>query len=336
MLKVRRPKLTWADLEMSKLELTKLITHYAQSNKADNKSAKTITWYSEMLGDYVKFIQSTGRGSTLTELNADMVREFILHEQSRNLSPFTVQGKVRALKAFSSWLWNEGYTPDNMLARIKVPKAPYRIVQTLKDWEIDALLKVQNPLTALGSRNIAIFITYLDTGLRLSELCDSHFDDVHIEEGYLKVMGKGSKERIVPIGASTQKVLWRYVIHFRPEPLGELNNYLFLTSDGKRLQPNAVKLLLRRWGRNAGVPRLHAHLLRHTCATNFLLHRCGDVYRLKQILGHNTLQMVDKYVHYASAEEAIRHHPSSPVDLMSIKGLRSYNLDRMLKKNSRR
>jgi len=336
MLKVRRHNLTWADLEMAQLDLTKLITHYAQSNKADNKSAKTVTWYSEMLGDYVKFIRSTRRESILAELNAETVREFILHEQSRNLSPFTIQGKVRALKAFSSWLWNEGYTSDNVLTRIKLPKAPHRIIEPLKNSEIDALLKVQNPLTALGSRNIAILMTFLDTASRLSELCNLRFDDVHIEEGYLKVMGKGNKERIVPIGASTQKVLWRYVIHFRPEPLGELDNYLFLTADGKHLQPNAVKLLLRRWGRNAGVPRLHAHLLRHTCATNFLLHRCGDIYRLKQILGHNTLQMVDKYVHYASAEDAIRHHPSSPVDRMSIKGLRSYNLDHMLKKNSRR
>jgi site-specific recombinase XerD len=134
---------------------------------------------------------------------------------------------VRALKAFSSWLCNEGYTPDNVLARIKVPRAPHKIIEPLKSPEIDALLKVQNPLTALGSRNIAILMTFLDTGLRLSEQCDLHFYDVHIEEGYLKVTGKGNKERIVPIGASTQKVLWRYVIHFRPEPLGELNNELF-------------------------------------------------------------------------------------------------------------
>jgi site-specific recombinase XerD len=331
MMKVRRSNLTWVDLEMSQLDLTKLISHYAQSNKADNKSAKTVTWYSEMLECYVKFIRATNREPILTELNVETVREFILHEQSRSLSPFTVQGKVRALRAFSSWLWNEGYTPDNMLARIKVPKAPQVIIEPLKGWEIDALLKTQNPLTALGSRNIALLMTYLDTGPRLSEVCNAYFDDLHLEEGYLKVLGKGNKERIVPIGASTQKVLWRYVIHFRPEPLGELNNYLFLTSDGKRLQPNAVKLLFRRWGRNAGVPRLHAHLLRHTYATNFLLHRCGDVYRLKQILGHNTLQMVDRYVHYASAEDAIRRHASSPVDQMGIKGLRSYNLDRKLK-----
>ena len=334
MIKERRPKLTWADLEMSKLELTKLITHYAQSNRADNKSAKTITWYSEMLEGYVKFLRSINREPILAELNVETVRQFILHEQSRSLSPFTVQGKVRALRAFSSWLWNEGYTPDNMLNRIKLPKAPQRIIEPLKGWEIDALLKTQNPLTALGSRNIALLMTFLDTASRLSEICNVHFYDVHLEEGYLKVTGKGNRERLIPIGASTQKVLWRYVIHFRPEPMGEQNDYLFLTLEGKRLQPNAVRLLLRRWGRNAGVPRLHAHLLRHTCATNFLLHHCGDVYRLKQILGHSTLQMVDKYVHYASVEDTIKHRPSSPVDRMSIKGIRSYNLDRMLK-NSR-
>ena len=83
---------------MAKLDLTKLITHYAHFNKADNKSAKTVTWYSEMLEDYVKLIQSTRRESILVELNAETVREVILHEQSRNLSPFTIQGKVRALK----------------------------------------------------------------------------------------------------------------------------------------------------------------------------------------------------------------------------------------------
>jgi site-specific recombinase XerD len=333
MLRVKRFNLKWSDIDMAQLDLTKLIIHYAQSNKADNKSAKTVSWYSEMLGDYVKFLHTTNRESTLAELNAETVREFILHEQSRNLSPFTIQGKVRALKAFSSWLCNEGYTPDNVLARIKLPRVPQKIIEPLKNSEIDALLSIQNPLTALGSRNTAILMTYLDTASRLSEICNVLYSDAHIEEGYLKITGKGNKERIVPIGSLTQKVLWRYVIHFRSEPLGESNNYLFLTSDGKRLQPNAVKLLLRRWGKNAGVTRLHAHLLRHTSATNFLLHRCGDIYRLKQILGHNTLQMVDRYVHYASAEDAIRHQQSSPVDQMGIKGLRSYNLDRALKNN---
>ena len=131
-----------------------------------------------------------------------------------------------------------------------------------------------------------------------------HYEDAHIEEGFLKVMGKGSKERLVPIGALEQKVLFRYVFHFRPQPLNEMEDYLFLTLDGRRLQSNAIKLILRRWGIKAGVPRLHAHLWRHTYATNFLTYRCGDIYALKQILGHRSLEMVDRYVHLASAPVA--------------------------------
>jgi len=120
--------------------------------------------------------------------------------------------------------------------------------------EIDRLVSYQNPLTAIGCRNNAILITLLDTGLRISELCNLSFDDAHIEEGYLKVMGKGSKERIVPIGALSQKMLWRYIIHFRPKPLTGSEDFLFLSLDGNRLKANTVKLLFHRWGKRPVFP----------------------------------------------------------------------------------
>jgi integrase/recombinase XerC/integrase/recombinase XerD len=148
------------------------------------------------------------------------------------------------------------------------------------------------------------------------------------------VNGKGGKERLVPIGALGQRVLWRYVFHFRPEPISERDNYLFLTPDGGHLQSNAIKLLLKRWGRKAGVPRLHAHLCRHTYATTFLSHNCGDVFVLKQILGHNSLEMVNRYVHCTSAQSMIQGGVSSPVDRLGIKKLKKYRIDRVLKNNS--
>jgi site-specific recombinase XerD len=323
--------LKWSDIKMAELDLTKLITHFAQSNKADGKSVRTVSWYTEMLLDFVRFITSKGKEAVLAELNATAVREFIIYEQGRGLSPFTVQCRVRALKAFASWLFKEGYTTDNLLANIKLPKAPLKIVQPLSSDEIQTLVSAQNPLTEIGCRDIAILITLLDTGIRLSESASILFQDTHIEEGYLKVTGKGNKERIVPIGALTQKMLWRYVFHFRPEPTTSLDNYLFLTLDGKHLLPNAVKLLLNRWGKRAGVPRLHAHLCRHTYATNFLTHKCGDVFRLKLILGHTTLEMVNRYVHFASAQDMIQGRVGSALDEMGIKGLRGYKIDRSLR-----
>ncbi len=316
---------------MSQLELSNLILHFAQSNKADAKSPKTVNWYTEMLNCYVKYLERTNISPTLANLNINTVRNFIIHEQERNLSPSTVACRVRALKAFASWLFREDYTNNNVLTNLKVPKIPKKLVEPLTQDEIDILIQKQNPLTAMGSRNIAILITLLDTGMRLNELSSLRFNNAHIEEGYLKVMGKGSKERVLPIGSLEQKILWRYVFHFRPQPDNDLNDFLFLTLDGRRLQPNAIKLLLKRWGRKAGVPRLHAHLCRRTFATNFLIYKCGDTFRLQQILGHSTLEMVREYVSYASDHDMIQNHVSSPTDRMGIKGLRSYKVDRVLK-----
>lgn len=316
---------------MSDLDLTKLVLHFSQTNKAERKSEKTVAWYPQMINYYVNFLEANGITATLSNLNARYVREFVVHEQSRELSPFTVAGEVRSLKAFSSWLLREGYTTENVLAIIKVPKTPNKIIEPLASWEIESLLQVENPLTAYGSRNIALLTTLLDTGLRCNEISGLSFVDAHIDQGYLKVKGKGDRERYVPLGSSAQKVLWRYVFHFRPEPVNAANDFLFLSLEGKRLQSNAIKLLLKRWGKKAGVPRLHAHLCRHTYATNFLTRQCGDVFMLKQILGHSSLEMVNRYVHYASSQAMIQSRPTSPVDLMNLKRLRGYKVDRALK-----
>lgn len=318
---------------MTELDLEKLITHFAHSNKAEGKSPKTISWYGDMLSDYTKFLQTRSTKTILAEFNVNNVREFVIHNQGRSLSPFTIQGKVRALKVFSSWLFTEGYTSDNMLLNIKLPKVPIKFVETLTQDEIETLIGAQNPLTAIGCRNTAILIILLDSGLRCSELSNLLFENSHIDEGYLKVDGKGSKERLVPIGALTQKVLWRYILHFRPHPVCEEEEYLLLTLDGKHLKTNAIKLILKRWGRKAGVPRLHAHLCRHTYATNYLLYKCGDVFRLQHILGHNTLEMVRRYVHYASSQAMMNGRTASPIDKVGIKKLRGYKVDQTLRRN---
>jgi integrase/recombinase XerC/integrase/recombinase XerD len=332
-MKVGRKNLRWGDINMADLEIKKLILHFTQSNMAEGKSPKTNDWYTEMLSSFLRFLIERGIKPVLAEFNITAVRDFIIHEQERGISPYTVQGKVRAMKSFASWLANEGYTTEHLLNNLKLPRVPRNLIEPLSSAEIDQLVKYQNPLTALGCRNNAILTLLLDTGVRISELCGLHFEDAHVEEGYLKVMGKGSKERIVPLGGLARKMLWRYIIHFRPEPVTESDNHLFLTLDGKLLCPNAVKLLLTRWGKTAGVSRLHAHLCRHTFATNFLIHNCGDVFRLQQILGHTTLEMVRRYVHFASAQAIVNGRPSSPLDRMGISRLNGYKIDRVLKKS---
>jgi site-specific recombinase XerD len=318
---------------MAGLELCKLAQHYAQSNAADGKSPITIHGYTYNISLYVRYLAKMGVPALLSSLRLDLARDFVLHEQARGMSPYSVQDEVRALKAFASWLVRENYSLDNALANLKLPKAPQTLIEILTAAEIDLLIKYQNPLTGYGSRDISILASLLDSGIRLSELCNLDLPDAHLEDGYFKVMGKGAKERLVPIGSGAQKMLWRYVIHFRPQP-SPGNNRLFLTIDGEPLSANAVKHMLKAWGKAAGVPRLHAHLCRHTFATNFLTSNCGDVFRLQQILGHTTLEMVRRYVHLASAQAMVKGRPASPLDRMGLETLRGYKVDRML--NDRR
>ena len=107
----------------------------------------------------------------------------------------------------------------------------------------------------------------------------------------MKIMGKGSKERIVPIGGMAQKILMRYVYHFRPESLRVDQDNLSLTLDGRPMTSNAVRLIFTRLARKSRVERLHVHLCRHTFATSYLVNG-GDVFTPQQILGHSTLEMV--------------------------------------------
>jgi site-specific recombinase XerD len=183
MLKFRR-EIQRRDLIMAQLELCKLAQHYAHSNAAEGKSPATIQGYNYNLSLYIRHLVKTGTPAMLSALTLELARDFVLQEQSRGMSPFSVQDEVRALKAFASWLDREDYTTENVLAKLILPKAPQRLTEILTAAEIDLLIKYQNPLTQFGSRNIAILATLVDSGIRLSEMCALDLPYVHLEDGY--------------------------------------------------------------------------------------------------------------------------------------------------------
>jgi site-specific recombinase XerD len=205
------------------------------------------------------------------------------------LSPQSIQCYVRAIKAFFNWLYKEGYTKENRLERLKKPKAPKKLIDPLAEAEIAVLLSSIDAHTSWGARNTTIVLLMLDTGLRFTELLTLDMKDLHLEESYVKVMGKGQKERIVPFGSSAQNALMKYIYHFRADPTG--GNQVFLNLDGSPMPQTGLKLMFQRLAESSGVRRLHTHLLRQTFAVNYLMNG-GDVFTLQQILGHTTLEMV--------------------------------------------
>jgi len=309
------------------LTIDELISRYALSNQADGKSPKTIAWYRDILNQFSTYLKTERYSCHLSAIRLDIVRGYVLYlrhkpkfkghpftpTQADYLSPRTVQCHVRALKAFSSWLYSDGYTEENRLKNLKLPKAPITIIEPLTPEETKNIIGTINRKSPTGTRNYALFATLLDTGLRASETAGIILSNLNLVDGYIKVMGKGSKERIVPIGKYIQMTLWTYIDKVRPEPISPDCNNLFLTQGGKLITVNTVKLLFSRLAKRSGVKRLHAHLCRHTFAINYLMNG-GDIFSLREILGHTTLDMVNHYLHFTTSQITTQHHKYSPMD----------------------
>jgi site-specific recombinase XerD len=305
--------------------LRELIQQYRVSNSVEGKSAKTIVWYTQLQTLFSAYLDSRGLPDDLSSLNISTARQYVLYLQQRkkmsrypgngpaNLSPKTVQCHVREMKAFSSWLLREGLTPENRLKNLKVPRAPSKIKEPLTPGEINKIFRCIDKKKPTGIRDHAILTLMLDTGLRASGVCFLLTGQINLEKYYLKVLGKGAKERIVPFGDYTRKTLYNYIKNGRPEPLDKSYGTFFLTVDGRPMSVNALKLMFARLAESSGITRLHPHLCRHTFAINYLLNG-GEVFTLKEILGHTTLEMVNQYLHFTTVQISIQHHKYSPID----------------------
>jgi len=281
--------------------LSELIAYYEVCNRAEGKSYRTIGWYSANLKRFHSYLKSRHLSESLDSIDKKLLREYVLYLLKRNrfenhpyvpirtepLSTATIHGHVRTLRAFFSWLVDEGLTEENIAKDLKPPKLVKKAVSTLSDEEIIAIVHTLNLNNHCEARNLTIFMLLLDTGLRIGELVSIKMEDIHMNEAFVKVMGKGKKERIVPIGNNAQKALQRYLFRYRTRPAHTGIENVFLSVHGTPLTENSMKLMFARLGQRSGVQRLHTHLCRHTFATRFLVNG-GDVFTLQQILGHST------------------------------------------------
>jgi len=159
-------------------------------------------------------------------------------------------------------------------------------------------------------------LTLLDTGIRVSELCGLRVDDVDLSNGYLRVMGKGQKERYVPIGAKLTKALLKYKLSRRSETSG-LDNF-FLTRDGQPLTKSRVEKIIRRYGEKAGIKtRPSPHTFRSTKAVLYLRNG-GDPFSLQRALGRSTLVMTRRYTNLADTDVRERHLKYGVVDKIKL------------------
>lgn len=278
--------------------------------QVNNLSLRSIQDYSQKIGFFVDFCRSQGI-TTPAEVNTNHIRLFLVGIQ-QYCKPASVKAYYGSVNRFFNWLVEEGALELNPMGRMHPPRVPKQLIKPFRRQDIADLLALCDN-SFLGLRNRAIILTFLDTGLRLTELAGIQFQDMDLEREIIRVMGKGAKERVVRIGKETQKAVLRYLLQRSDSLL-----CLWVTEERRPMKARGVQVMIRRLGQRAGLKnvRCSPHTFRHTFGTA-ALELGADLREVQSILGHSTLTMTLKYVATVGSEQAVKRHKQfSPVDNM--------------------
>nr|CRY94517.1 hypothetical protein [uncultured prokaryote] len=277
--------------------------------KVRGNSPKTQEYYSGALRLLLTYC---GPEQEMAALTLAQLRHHYLALTEKGLSTTTIQSYVRAWRAFLTWCYQEGYIAADLPQKFRLPKAKRPTIDVLTDREVQQLFSSFDTKHLPGLRNYCICALMLDSGLRMDEVVTLETEHVHLAEGYAIVCGKGNKERMVPLGNRSRQMLARYLRRRGPVD----NPRLFQTSQHTPIRQTTVKQLFRKLKKRLNIPRLRAHLLRHTFATRYL-ENGGDMYSLQQILGHTSLEMVKRYVHLTHQKTVAAFPQFSPLDRLA-------------------
>jgi integrase/recombinase XerD len=280
-------------------------------------SPHTISAYRRDLTTYVAFLEARGVGTPST-VTRDDATAFIAHLQDAGLAPASVERKAAAVKSFHKFLVREGVTDNHPTAGMPLPKKPERLPDVMSVDEASRLLDLPFADSPVGVRDRAMLEVLYGCGLRASEAASLDLNDVDVREGFVRVFGKGSKERGVPVAGAALTALQDYLVHGRPylRPKSRRQDpaAVFLSVRGGRLARQTVFEIVRRHGRRAGLD-LHPHTLRHSFATH-MLEGGADLRALQEMLGHYDRSTTEIYTHVDRShlrEEYLSTHPRARV-----------------------
>ena len=254
-------------------------------------SAHTLDAYRRDLDALVAWAAEQGVDD-LAAVHTEQLRAFIAAEHRRGLSPKSLQRRLSACRSFYQWLLKHGRVVASPAAGIRAPKAPRKLPQVLDVDEAVQLVELPTDVP-LGVRDRAILELFYSSGLRLSELCALRWRDLDLADGLVTVLGKGSKQRSVPVGSHARKAL----DDWRRESQGQLDAPVFPGRGGATITPRAVQLRLRQLAQRQGLfKRVHPHLLRHSFASH-VLESSGDLRGVQELLGHADIATTQIYTH---------------------------------------
>ncbi len=274
-------------------------------------SDNTIQAYRRDIVKFAAFV--TARKLGAKDVRRGDIVDFLGSLYRKGLDSRSVARHLVTIRHFFRFALMENYVEDDPAATIESPRFRQSLPEFLSLEEVDRLLKQPDTKAILGIRDRAMIELMYSCGLRVSELCGLRVSDLQSESGCLRCIGKGNKERLVPVGRQALDAVQRYLRSSRPKLLGEDSSpYLFLNQKGRKMDRISYWKTLGAYGRKAGLRKaLTPHMLRHSFATH-LLDRGADLRSVQMMLGHSDISTTQIYTHVV--EERLKqvykaHHP---------------------------
>ena len=274
-------------------------------------SANSIDAYMADLQKLVDFME--GKGMDIQSVQTAHLEEFLSELHDKDISPRSIARIISGLKSFFRFLMLDRIRTDNPAELLEAPKIGLKLPVVLSVEEIDSLLAVIDVSTAEGTRNYAIIETLYSCGLRISELTDLRFSNLFFKEGFIRVEGKGSKQRLVPISdVAIQKIQdWLYYRNQITIKKGN-EDILFVSSRGKAISRVTVFHYIKMYAEEVGLQKkISPHVFRHSFATH-LSERGANIRVIQELLGHEKITTTEIYTHMDRSflrQEIIEHHP---------------------------
>lgn len=265
-----------------------------------NLAANTIAAYERDLRAYLAFLGERGTRRPDDVIRRD-VEDFVAAKRADHAADASVNRALSAVKGFHRFMVREGLSSVNPTATLRAPKMGDHLPDVISIEAAERLLDQDFPATAAGMRDRAVLEVLYGCGLRASELCGLDVNEVYLDEGFVRVMGKGSKERLVPLVGTARRVLGTYLAEARSGLFSHTRSAsasaaVFLNMRGTRLSRQSVHAICERYGRMVGIEGLHPHTLRHSFATHMLAGG-ADLRALQEILGHADIATTQIYTH---------------------------------------
>ncbi len=286
---------------------------FAYHLKVKRRSKNTLANYDVTRRTLSRFLQEQGIEAEVATLTVSHLRAFLLWLEEQGLGPGGIHAHARAVKAVFNWAEKEELIQRNPAKRLELPSLPKERQPTVTTVTAQALQKAckksEQPL-----RDLAIVLTLFDTGVRVHELIGLRLEDLQFERGLIRVMGKGAKERFVPVGSKAMTAITGYIRRERRQKHAGVR-HVFLSRCGQPLTREGVGIRLAKLAKSVGIAReaCAPHAFRRGFAVEFLRNG-GDVFTLQQIMGHSSLDMTRRYVTFLDDDLKAAHLRFSPVD----------------------